>query len=216
MADVEVRIENGAFTIVWNPIDSSELEHVDEYIRHSADIANVFAGVVGFHEGLHIKSLLDRVVEDGAGSLLGQGTPEMSKFCTSFGLSEIDKILAVIANDRPAAIALKDLVDSFGTHIFAPVYLARAVEGLRHAIARDVKGKNSWSIMRQTLNADEAYLKLITKCSEQLRHGEYASISPTTLWVITERSWNIMDRYIHFRLRDSTALTEPEFPMLRG
>jgi hypothetical protein len=68
--------------------------------------------------------------------------------------------------------------------------------------------------MQKALNLSPSYQKFVTQLSAGPRHGDPAVIASSETMESFVRTWNIMDRYIEYRLRKNTPLTSPEFPEL--
>lgn len=119
--------------------------------------------------------------------------------------------------DRAFNLVLSDLVSSLASPDDDVISLARAADGLRHLIAGPKLGtKQGWAVVRDRLNLDEAFVRLITDNSAEHRHGNRVYIPDVVRNEIAMRAWRIMDRYLYYRIGGNAPLPTEYFPLLRG
>lgn len=123
----------------------------------------------------------------------------------------------MVLQDAGLFMALNDLIAAISLPHVSTVNCARAIEGLRHLIASTGSSdKQAWEQMRQALQIDKAYLKLITDSSAASRHGNRVHVPGSVTTEITRRSWIIMNRYFEYRKRGNRVLSLTDFPLLKG
>lgn len=157
--------------------------------------------------------------EFGNESGISLNDPALSSLCTAFRGQPKNflSVMNVIFAEPPLFMALNDLILSLTLPNHAPINCARSVEAIRQMIAaQGMNRAKAWPIMRSMLNLDQSYIQLITDSSTKHRHGNYVHISGNIVQEITKRSWVIMDRFLHFRLRKNKKLPIRKFPLLIG
>lgn len=127
-----------------------------------------------------------------------------------------------ILSDWNVSLALNDLLQTLREPTYVAVNSARAVEGLRYAIAPDLsalaadkRDKALWEAFHKALRTTPSYVRVITDAARNPRHGNRIPDGETTEvnTEIARRAWAIMYRYVDFRMRGNT-LPEGEFPIL--
>jgi hypothetical protein len=141
---------------------------------------------------------------------------DLASICTSFTEFKNYKELKEMATaEKAMALALNDLILAQTIPNLAEVNCARAMEGVRQIIAgQGTEAKLAWPIMQTALNVDRSYREIITNNSFARRHGQFKTLPPDTIQEILRRSWTIMDRFFHYRLRGDTQLPIDEFRLL--
>jgi hypothetical protein len=123
-----------------------------------------------------------------------------------------------MATTEPSfALALDDLILATAIPNHTAVNCARAIDGIRNLIAgNDAKASMAWETMRNALNADQNYVRYISDLSKEHRHAKRTIIAEGELNTALSRSWTLMDRYFHLRIRKLDYLPSGEFPLLIG
>lgn len=139
--------------------------------------------------------------------------------CTSYAPdnSNFGKILGTIYEDPNWFIALNDLIEAVALPHVGPRNCGRALEIVRNMISgKSGTGdrKSAWRKMHEQLNLGDTYTRLISDHSKDARHGNTAFIPFETGAEIKRRTWVIMDRFIHWRLRGSQKLPASDFPFV--
>jgi hypothetical protein len=70
--------------------------------------------------------------------------------------------------------------------------------------------------MRDVLNLDLDYLKLISDASTNPRHGVPERAGGLLCSEVVLRTWNVMNRFFEYRKRGNVPLPLAEFPLLKG
>ena len=140
----------------------------------------------------------------------------LSDMCTSLSTSEdYTRLKDIATGDQAMSLAIDDLIQAQTSPLMQEVSCGRAIEGIRNIIAgQGTEPKKAWPLVREALNIDRTYLILITDNSVPRRHGEFKLIAGATQQEILRRSWTIMDRFFHYRLRGDTRLPLDQFPLL--
>jgi hypothetical protein len=90
------------------------------------------------------------------------------------------------------------------------------MEHLRNLITPRQGKAQGWANMRELLNVELPYLKLITDNSLGPRHGDFSGSSAPDVFEARKRSWIIMSRYLEFKKRGGIAsLPLASFPLLK-
>ena len=93
-------------------------------------------------------------------------------------------------------MALEDLIGAITLPHVAPVNCARAMDRLKHSIAKpDSSDKGCMEANRDTLQIDEQYLRFVSDPSNGPRHAGPGHTPGTLTTEATLRSWAVMKRY---------------------
>ena len=98
------------------------------------------------------------------------------------------------------------------TH-YAPISYGRVAESIARLVAPSEKSKSMWSTTRNELKVSEGFLRQLTDASTDPRHGTRTPVSAASNRRLSEMSWRLMDRYLHYRLKNG-ELADDKFPML--
>jgi hypothetical protein len=173
-----------------------------------------------FRQGVGAVFAIDWMKDcDGSVRKIRIAQDNLSAISTSFTSYDDNytRLKNMITNDQPMSLALNDLILAQTAPMQKEINCARAIEGIRHMIAgQDTDPKVAWPIMREKLNLDRQYLSLITDNAIARRPGEYHAVDDAVSEEILRRSWIMMDRFFHYRLRGDTQLPLTEFPLLLG
>jgi hypothetical protein len=175
--------------------------------------------LISFSLGVGTIVVLDWMKDyNGVVSNIALSQSDLKAMCTAFKDDATYLTLKNLAtSDQAMSLALNDLILAQTMPAHAEINCARAVEGIRHVVAgQGIPPKTAWPTMRHALNLDEAYLELITRNSIPRRHGQLAPIEEILIQEILRRSWIIMDRFFHYKLRGDRPLSTSEFPLLVG
>jgi hypothetical protein len=145
------------------------------------------------------------------------GEPAVAGICTSLddaGL--LGAPLALVGAQSELAEALHDLTQALVQRENTVINCARAVDGVKHLLAPGLKDKAQWAVLQDALNLDQAYLQVISDASSGPRHGNRGTIAGKLQTLVLQRSWEVMNRYLAFQLRNAGPLRPPEFPLLTG
>ena len=184
------------------------------------DIARAIIDLACFAKGYGATVILDTLTKpDGTEVQILPHDPSLEPLCTAFKLGlapnlDLEKMLKRILTEPALFMAMNDLIVSITLPHHAPVNCARALDGIRNMIAPGLATKQSWEVLRNTLNLSRDYLELITDTSAAPRHGDRTHIPGATVMEVSKRSWIIMDRFLHFRKRGNQPLPVADFPEL--
>ena len=173
--------------------------------------------LAAFHRGVGAIVTFDWMKDhNGTISNVAIAQSDLSVRCTSFDSNNnYHEIRAMAEQDEAMSLAINDLILAQTSMNTAELNCARAIEGIRNIVAgQGVHPDIAWPRLRERLNINEQYLRLITKNSIPRRHGQFSPIDEELQHEILRRSWTIMDRFFHYRLRGDTQLPVNEFPLL--
>jgi hypothetical protein len=221
--DITITIKNSAIDL---QCDMNRYERKDlEYVHKVAyDLARGAVNIMAFATGITLTVIFDQLINvDGTVSSFVCHTPDHAALCTAYELKlnetprDFGEILKIILTEPALFLALDDLITSTSLHHLITVNSARAIEGLRHAMAPPgISRSQAWELFRTNLNITHNYLRLITDQSQSGRHGENKHVPGTITTEIGRRSWTVMNRFLEFRKRGNQRLPLAEFPLLTG
>jgi hypothetical protein len=193
------------------------------YMR-AFDLARATVDLAAFSSGWAFVVVFETfTAPDGATTPIGAYDPSLATFCTAYQMgvkstdveeNDFHKVLAIVSTDWRIFRALRHLIEAITLPHESATHCARAVEAMRHLIAPNEQPKKAWPKLRDALNVSEDYLKLITDVSTGPRHGDPTHIPGTTTTEITRRAWQIMNRFLEYKKRNSGPLPLAEFPLL--
>ena len=188
--------------------------------RAAYDLARAAVELVAFKQGWGLTITFSRcMLPDGVSKPIAAMQPELGALCTAFSLdSDFERMLKIVLEDVLIWPVFNDLISAISGPNVAPVNCARAIEGIRHSIARGAitNRAKQWEMMRSVLNIDESYISLISDNSTDHRHGNRTMIRGAIVQEITSRAWVIADRFLEYRKRGSDPLPIDEFPLMKG
>ena len=137
----------------------------DKMHRRSFDLARTVVNLAAFCEGYGWTVLFEHFVDDS-----GVQTPfiardlDLAALCTTYsGSVDFGKILTIVGTDPTLMRHLNDLIQAITIPHESSASCARAIEGLKHMVARpDSSDSAAWRQMQEALRADKAYLQFIT------------------------------------------------------
>lgn len=203
--------------VTANKFDTKE--HLVALYMRALDLTRSAVDLIGFVKGMGLVVHLDRFVDsDGKSMELVFNDESLVPLCTAYQIDDgFSEMLSILLASHPIAAQLRNLIESITIPHVSLVNCARAVEGLRQIMApAESNDSSAWKLMRDALNVDEAYLKLITGKSKGPRHGGTSHVPGTVTSEVTKRAWNVMNRFLEYKKRNDTPLPQSEFPMLLG
>lgn len=192
-------------------------EHFGEFYRRALDICRAQVDLVAFKMGWGLTVVMETFIDpNGITSQIFPKDDRLAPLCTAFSLDQgFDELCVKVIQSVPLFMALRDLIASISLPHVAPVDCARAMGRLKHLVATPgTKDKQAWQQLRQALQIDEAYLKYITDCSTNPRHGKPGYTPGTVTTEVSRRAWVIMNRYFEYLKRGNVILDPAEFPLL--
>lgn len=180
------------------------------------DMTRAFVDITAFRTGLGLYLNFEQWEDvDGKVTTLSFQNETAKTLCTAINDGNVNEILAILLAEPALFLALNDIVIAITAPHVLLINHARAVETIRQQIAYpELIAEKQWPIMRDQLNIDRQYLTLIMESSRNPRHGRRTYLPEDQLTKAIERTWTIMDRYFHYRLRGGLKLPENEFPLL--
>lgn len=176
-----------------------------------------------FAHGLGLSLVLEEVVEpDGTAKPLQYSSSRLARLSTAFNLTpgyigkdDYSAMFSLIAREPALMQVFNDLIIAHTIPGHVAVNCGRAIEGLRNLLVpNDPKRKKAWAEMKRVLRLESAYIEFVTAASTNPRHGDKSYLDQATTFEILDRSWIIMNRFLEFRKRGSSALPPHEFPSL--
>ncbi|WP_370211541.1 hypothetical protein [Roseovarius sp.] len=108
---------------------------------------------------------------------------------------------------------MSDLLFMLSKPHYASISCGRVAESIARLVAPSEKPKSMWKITRDELKVSEGFLRQLTEVSTDPRHGKRTPVSADSNRQLSEMCWKLMERYLHYRLRDE-AYPADEFSML--
>jgi hypothetical protein len=191
-----------------DPFDPNSIGrmHMWVYIlaREIIDVVS-FTHAVGLT--LHLETC---TLPDGSTKPLLSSDQALQRLCTM----STNEIIAVTEKERGILKHIHDLTYTLSQPLEIPINCGRAIEGLSKLISSESAQKKRWADLRQKLNLTRDYVQLISDLSTEPRHGDIGPQSMSKLFDVRNRSWIIMNRFLHFRKGASVQLGRLEFPLL--
>ncbi len=215
-----LKIKNSEIAVECG-VDSYDPGHLVMLFHQSFDLARVAVDLFAFATGHSFTVVLD-AFEDPTGRRqpINVGNPHLAGLCTAFRINTANddsfvETYALMLKEPRLFLILNDLVSAINIPHIALVSCARALEGIRRAVATAGASRSTqWKELRDALNIEQAYQMFITNHSIEPRHGGHDYIPDTVGQEVIRRTWAIMDRFIEFRKRGNQPLTEPGYPRL--
>jgi hypothetical protein len=186
------------------------------------DYARATSNFFSFATGISLSVVFDEFIDPS-----GVRTPfviqhlDLAPICTAFRMNDevlptsLSRVMSIAFTEPALWLALDDLITATTVHSLVVVNSARAIEGLRHAMAPPGMSRNeAWELFRTNLRVTKDYLELIIDTSKSGRHGDPTFIPGTVTTEITRRSRTIMNRFFEFRLRNNQPLDAADFELL--
>ncbi len=186
------------------------------YMR-TLDLCRAQVDLVGFKMGWGLTVILESFVDqNGARTPIFPRDETLGTLCTAFALDkDFDQLCAKVIESPSLFMALRDLVSAISLPHVSLVDCARAIERLRHLVAKQgSEDVRAWEQLRQALHIDKAYLKYITDHSTDPRHGRPGHTPGTVTKEVTRRAWIITNRYFEYLKQDCVPLPLSKFPLL--
>jgi hypothetical protein len=213
-----IQIQNSVLYVNCH-LSRFEKSELGKIFSRARDFARVSVDLISFSTGRPLSLTFETLIDpDGRLSAPIAEEKTLPPLCTSYSLQDASypQVLQLVASSPPLFMALNDLIVAITVSGQSAINCARAIEGLRNMmVTPQTSRKDAWSIFRQNLHVEEAYLTLITDTSTGPRHGDRTSVPGTTLAEILRRSWILMNRFIEYEKRGSKPLPEVEFPLLQ-
>lgn len=193
--------------------------HFTEMHAHAVVVARNVVDIFAFKSGVGLTVVFEKYKSTSKLRLdIRLHDPTLSPIVDSFDLSKDWLAIGeLMAREHLLRSAIHDLADCLNHPNDIAINCGRATEAVRRMISpSDSDPKKAWARMRLALNIDRTYLEFLTKHSTDPRHGNRVQIDGATNQELCIRAWNVMNRYLAFRLGGSRNLTGPQYPHLCG
>jgi hypothetical protein len=217
--EFQIRIVESVVTIDCESNRFNAPQDVAPIWQRAFDLVRSAVDLLAFADARGYTVILDRVIDPaGAVSAILPEDPRLRSLITAIHPDKnFGEIWRIIVAEPAIFQAMNDLVTGIALPHQSAVNCARVVEALSHLIGGvGAEAAARWKALRGALNLDRSYVQAITDISTNPRHGNRTYIPPATLWSATHRAWVIMDRFLEYKRRGGTPLTDPEFPILKG
>jgi hypothetical protein len=184
----------------------------------SNKVAHNVVDLMCFQYGLVLTVVLEEWTDaDGNRMPVKTQNIELLGIVTSISNNSMEAPLRLLFDEPDVALVLHDLTRAMRNRDDVAINCARSIDGIKHLLSPNSKDeKKAWSNLAQTLNLDSSYTKFVTTLSSDPRHRKPSVISRDDISEILRRSWNVMNRYLEYRLQNTGPLAAPEFPLLTG
>lgn len=198
-------------------LDEYKPEYLVAIYMRALDLCRAQVDLIGFKMGWGLTTVLESFTDpQGATTQIFPRDETLGALCTTFTLDKhFDQLCVKVIESPCLFMALRDLISAISLPHVSLVDCARAIERLRHLVAKpDAKDVQAWEQLREALHIEKAYLKYITDHSTDPRHGRPGHTTGTETTEVTRRSWVIMNRYLEYLKRGEVPLSLAEFPLL--
>jgi hypothetical protein len=208
-----------SFVYIECEVNRFEPDHFVHIYNRGLDLARTIVDMLAFTMATSLAAVLDTFIDpNGVPSAIVARDLRLAPLVTAFSQTRQDdfaRVISVVLQDWRLMFALNDLIGSISLHHISATNCGRVVESLRNMIApAGSTRKQSWDVLRNNLNIQESYVRMITDTSIAPRRGDRTHISGETMLEITKRTWIIMNRYLEYQKSGSSPLPVSEFPML--
>lgn len=178
------------------------------------DVARTFVETAGFIKGIPYSVSLDRVIlpsgEVRSYVFGDRSLADMHDF-TDDDLEALSDISLV---DLKCGLVLSDLLMTLGKAHYSPTACGRVADSLARLIAPNAQRMEQWSILRQKLHVDEAYVRSLSDVSKASRHGDRVEVDAAQNHETAHRAWALVGRFLRYRLHGELDLSS--YPVLQG
>ena len=195
-----VKLGNG-FINAECELDHYRPDYISELYRRAFDLTRASVNLVGFAHGLGMTVLFEILIgPDGSVTELAPIEQQLPPLCTAYSLdpsrsADFNAVFNAVLTSPDLFFALEELIGAITLPHVAAVNCARAMDRLKHLIASpDSSDKDAWKQMRDALQIDEQYLRLVTDVSKGPRHGRPGHTMGKLTTETTLRSWAAMNR----------------------
>ncbi|WP_145962767.1 hypothetical protein [Mangrovicoccus ximenensis] len=209
---IEVSIYDGEFRVSLEVAEYSDRVAMSLF-QAAWDAAQNLANTVGFIHAVPYQIIVDYLEQpDGTIKALALGDEYLRNLST-FTPEDIENISDLLIADHALGQAMSDLLSMLSKTHYAPISYGRVAESIARLVAPSEKPKSMWSTTRNELKVSEGFLRQLTDVSTDPRHGTRTPVSAASNRRLSEMSWRLMDRYLHYRLKNGD-LDGDKFPML--
>ena len=213
-----ISIQNGEI-VVECKIENYRDQDREELHRRAYDLCRALVGLNGFREAFGLSVVLDKFTGPNGKEVAIIGHDRrLPPLCTAIHSdNDFNRVFGFVLGETILIQHLYDLLEAISVPHVSLLNCGRVMDGIKHLISPDnVSDKNAWETMRDALNVDRDYLKLVTDASANPRHGVPEHVGGLLCNEVVLRSWNVMNRFFEYRKRGNTRLPLAEFPLLKG
>ena len=208
----EVSISEGKFQVAIE-IERYTDQNAMALFQAGWDAAQRLADTAGFIDAVPYNTIVDSIEKpDGSIQQLALGDIHLRNL-GSFTHKDIETIADLLIGDLAFGQAMSDLLSMLIKTHYAPISYGRVTESIARLVAPSEKPSVMWSKTRSELRVNEEYLRKLTEVSTDPRHGKRTPVSAAANRELSEMSWRLMNRYVHYRIR-GTDLPEEDYPEL--
>lgn len=178
------------------------------------DLARTYVETAGFIRAIPYTVILERAVfPDGEVGHFALGDRSLSR-THGFKDKDLESLSDIALVSLPVSLALSDLLMTLGKMHYSPIACGRVADSIARLLCPSGSRKEQWQALRETLRADEKYIRLLSEIAIPSRHGDRQEVDAKTNSEVAHRAWTLLGRY--FRLVRNGPLHEMDYPTLRG
>jgi hypothetical protein len=147
----------------------------------------------------------------------GVGIPELFGAQSERPLP-IEEISKLIYQSQPLCFAFGNLREAIRMADDTGFFCYRAIESVRQSFRKGEDGNNpkqSWERLRESLNIDESWIRVLTCFSDEQRHGNTIYMSGAQRLSALQHAWKVVDRFCVYLHQGSIPLSKEEFDLLK-
>jgi hypothetical protein len=199
--------------------DTNKFSRDDTFplILYMQEVLAFLMDIYAFSSAVPVTATINSIVTpEGQQFVIDETVESLRPLNTACKDDSLQQMLDLLTKNN-AIYVLGDLVSGIRSHQLASINCSRTVDGIRYLIADASLNENQqWQQMRSKLRIERDYIQYISDISKDYRHANYRPVSQHVVMDILERTWTIMDRYLHYLKRGATdALPEAQFPNLK-
>lgn len=196
-------------------------EDISGLFRRARHLAGAAVHLVTFRGGLGVTLLLEKaILPDGKPADMRIYRPELGNATTILPIGDgvrFSELFGICVRDPILFRLLADMQEALWDPYIALINCGRVIDGIRKLIVNDndVEPKKGWPLMHTTLNVSRSFQTTISCASSAPRHGDQDYyVKGSKERDITVRTWQIMNRFLEYRLGGDVPLNPTEFPLL--
>jgi hypothetical protein len=187
-------------------------------IAKALELGSIPINILAFSKGWHLTIIFDEMTEAEIRTATAFSELSLQECVTAFSSAKnFESVEEILADSFNIRFAFSDLISSLGNLNYSAIASGRAVEAVRRDLSpQALSEKQAWKNMREKLNIDEEYLRIVTNASTKPRHGDRGATNGQIQMKVTRSAWQIMNRYLEYKIRGGIEkLSENDFPFLR-
>lgn len=209
---IEVSISEGKFQVAIE-VERYTDQGAMALFQAAWDAVQRLADTAGFIDAVPYSTIVGFIEKpDGSIKHLALGDTHLRSL-GSFTHDDLETIADMLIADLAFGQAMSDLLSMLSKTHYAPISYGRVTESIARLVAPSDKPKTMWTKTRSELRVSEEYLRKLTDISTDPRHGKRTPISAAVNRELSEMAWQLMNRYVHYRIRGA-ELPEEDYPKL--